>query len=185
MIVLIKKFHVIIVAILVSFLASCAGKVESKTPTNTISSTISEPLAEVKTALQNQPHSLPVQVAIIMDKTGSVNWSRIEQPQLQDFQLLLPLLKKNGGEIAVGTFCYDSNRPLARIRLEQQPMLVNAGFNHPVVPVEPKNQGNAFLAFHWITGSIPQDTPYIVSPNHHDSPMTQTEIVPHLFCTIA
>ncbi|MGD1808747.1 hypothetical protein ACP6PL_25370 [Dapis sp. BLCC M126] len=144
MIVLIKKFHVIIVAILVSFLASCAGKVESKTPTDTISSTISEPLAEVKTALANQPQSLPVQVAIIMDKTGSVEWSRIEQPQLQDFQLLLSLLKKNGGEIAVGTFCYDSNRPLARIRVEQQPMLVNAGFNHPVAPVEPTNQGNAF-----------------------------------------
>ncbi|MGK7922115.1 MAG: hypothetical protein AB4080_19130 [Trichodesmium sp.] len=141
---LIKKPYLIILAILASFLASCAGKVESKTSTNTISSTISEPLAEVKTALQNQPQSLPVQVAIIMDKTGSVNWSRIEQPQLQDFQLLLLLLKKHGGEIAVGTFCYDSNRPLARIRVEQQPVLVNAGFNHPVAPVEPTNQGNAF-----------------------------------------
>ncbi|NEP79316.1 MAG: hypothetical protein F6K39_14765 [Okeania sp. SIO3B3] len=139
-----KKPHVIIVAILTSFLASCAGKVESKTPINTISSTISEPLPEVKTALQNQPQSPPVKIAIIMDKTGSAEWSRIEQPQLQDFQLLSPLLKRSGGEIAVGTFCYDSNRPLARVRVEQQPVLVNAGFNHPVAPVEPKNQGNAF-----------------------------------------
>ncbi|MGB3514151.1 MAG: hypothetical protein WBA93_34075 [Microcoleaceae cyanobacterium] len=139
----IKKSHVIIVTILVSLLASCAGKVDSKTPKNTISSTISEPLSEVKTALQNQPQSPPVKIVIMTDKTGSVNWSRIEQPQLQDFQLLSPLLK-NGGELAVGTFCYDSNRPLARVRVEQQPGLVKAGFNHPVAPVEPKNQGNAF-----------------------------------------
>ncbi|NET45414.1 hypothetical protein [Okeania sp. SIO2B3] len=132
MTVIMKKLHVIIVAILASFLASCAGKVDSKIPTYTISSTISEPLAEVKTALQNQPQSPSVKIAIIMDKTGSVNWSRIEQPQLQDFQLLSPLLKRNGGEIAVGTFCYDSNRPLARVRVEQQPVLVNVGFNHPV-----------------------------------------------------
>lgn len=141
---LIKKPYLIIVAILASFLASCAGKVESKTPTNTIPPTISEPLPEVKTALENQPQLPPVKIAILTDKTGSVEWNRIQQPQLQDFQLLSPLLNKNGGEIAVGTFCYDSNRPLARTRVEQQPMLVNAGFNHPVAPVEPTNQGNAF-----------------------------------------
>ena len=145
MILLIKKPHVIIVAILATLLGSCAGKVESKTPKNTISPTISEPLPEVKTALENQPQSPPVKIVILTDKTGSANWTRIQQPQLQDFQLLSHLLNKNGGEIAVGTFCYDSNRPLARVRVEQQPLLVKATFNHPVTPVEPTNQGNAFI----------------------------------------
>ncbi|MDJ0511475.1 MAG: hypothetical protein QNJ64_19830 [Crocosphaera sp.] len=141
-----KRPYILIILspILASLLASCGGKVESKTPTDTISPTISEPLPEVKTVLENQPQSPPVKIAIIMDKTGSVNWSRIQQPKLEDFQILSLLLQRNGGEIAVGTFCYDSNRPLARIRLEQQPVLVNAGFNHPVAPVEPTNQGNAF-----------------------------------------
>ncbi len=135
---------IIISPILASLLASCGGKVESKTPTETISLTLSEPLPEVKTALENQPQSPPVQIAILTDKTGSVEWTRIQQPQLQDFQVLSLLLQRNGGEIALGTFCYDSNRPLARIRVEQQPVLVNTGFNHPVAPVEPTNQGNAF-----------------------------------------
>ncbi|MCL2934838.1 MAG: hypothetical protein MGG11_22090 [Trichodesmium sp. MAG_R03] len=139
-----KKPHVIIVVILTSFLGNCAIKVESKTPTNTISPIISEPLSEVKTALQNQPQSPPVRLVIITDKTGSADWSRIQQPQRQDFQSLLPLLKINGGELAVGNFCDDSNRPLERVRLEQQPLLEKAVFNHPVPPVEPKNQGNAF-----------------------------------------
>ncbi len=142
----IKRSYILIIlsTILASFLASCAGKVESQTSTNTISPIVSEPLSEVKTALQNQPQLPPIKMVIITDKTGSADWSRILQPQPQDFQSLLPLLRINGGELAIGNFCDDSNRPLERVRVEQQPLLEKAVFNHPVLPVEPKNQGNAF-----------------------------------------
>jgi len=134
----------IILAILASLLVSCAGKVDSKAPSHNTSPTISEPSTEVKKALANQPQSPPVKMVIITDKTGSADWSRIEQPELKDFQSLLLLLKKNGGELAVGNFCDDSNLALARLRVEQQPVLEKAVFNHPVPPVKPTNQGNAF-----------------------------------------
>ena len=141
---ILKIYGILIIISTILPIASCAGKVDGKTSIKTTSPIISEPLPEVKNALQNQARSTPVKVVILIDKTVSADWSRIEGPKTQDVQSSLRLLKINGGELAVGNFCDDSNRPLERVRVEQQPLLEKVVFHHPVPPVEPKNKGNAF-----------------------------------------
>lgn len=102
-------------------------------------------LPEVAAALANQiPLGQPVKVGAMLDKSGSATWTRVEQPQVQDFQKLLPLLQENGGELAVGVICDDSNRSLVRVRIEPPPVLAAGDFNNPQMPVSPEDGGNAF-----------------------------------------
>lgn len=132
---------IILSPIFASLLTSCGGTVESKTPTETVS----QPLPEVKAALENQPQSPPFKAVVLIDKSLSVEGARIKQAKVGDFQVLLDVLQRHGGELAVGTFCSDSNYPLIRIRVEPKPELVNEGFNHPVPPIIPVNEGNALI----------------------------------------
>ena len=102
-------------------------------------------LPEVAEALANQkPLGPPVKIGAMLDKSGSASWTRVEQPRVQDFQKLLPLLLENGGELAVGVICDNSNRSLVRVRIEPRPVLAASGFHNPQMPEEPVNQGNAF-----------------------------------------
>ena len=54
-------------------------------------------------------------MVIIADKIGSGESHPIEQPEKEDLQSLLLLLKKK----AVGNFGEDSNKPLGKLRVEQ------------------------------------------------------------------
>lgn len=64
----------------------------------------------------NQPQSPLEKMVIITDKIGSGESHPIEQPEKEDLQSLLLLLKKK----AVGNFGEDSNKPLGKLRVEQQ-----------------------------------------------------------------
>lgn len=102
-------------------------------------------LPEVAEALATQkPLGKPVKIGVMLDKSGSANWTRVEQPRVEDFQKLLPLLKENGGELAVGVICEDSNRSLVRVRIEQRPVLAASLFKNPQMPQSPEDGGNAF-----------------------------------------
>lgn len=102
-------------------------------------------LPEVAEALANQkPLGPPVKIGAMLDKSGSASWTRVEQPRVKDFQKLLPLLLENGGELAVGVICDNSNRSLVRVRIEPRPVLVASGFHNPQMPQSPEDGGNAF-----------------------------------------
>lgn len=102
-------------------------------------------LPEVAEVLGNQkPLGPPVRIAVMLDKSGSANSTRVEQPGVEEFQKLLPLLLENGGELAVGVICDDSNRSLVRVRIEPPPVLVASSFNNPQMLVSPEDGGNAF-----------------------------------------
>ena len=59
-------------------------------------------------------------MVIITDKIGSGESHPIEQPEKEDLQSLLLLLKKKAVQLAVGNFGEDSNKPLGKLRVEQQ-----------------------------------------------------------------
>ena len=64
----------------------------------------------------NQPQLPLEKMVIIADKIGGGESHPIEQPEKEDLQSLLLLLKKK----AVGNFGEDSNKPLGKLRVEQQ-----------------------------------------------------------------
>ncbi len=106
---------------------------------------LSSGLPEVGEALASQkPLGKPVKIGAMLDKSGSANSTRVEQPGVEHFQKLLPLLLENGGELAVGVICDDSNRSLVRVRIEPRPVLVASGFHNPQMPQSPEDGGNAF-----------------------------------------
>jgi hypothetical protein len=59
-------------------------------------------------------------MVIITDRIGSGESHPIEQPEKEDLQSLLLLLKKKAVQLAVGNFGEDSNKPLEKLRVEQQ-----------------------------------------------------------------
>jgi len=68
-----------------------------------------------------KPHQ-PVKIAIMLDKSASSTRRRVQQLAADDFHSLLDLLRRSGGEIAVGLISDDSNRSLLRLRLESPPV---------------------------------------------------------------
>ena len=73
----------------------------------------------------NQPQSPLEKMVIITDRIGSGESHPIEQPEKEDLQSLLLLLKKKAVQLAVGNFSEDSNKPLGKLRVEQQRKMLN------------------------------------------------------------
>lgn len=60
----------------------------------------------------------PVQVSVVVDKTGSADRNRTPQPDAAAFDPLYELLLQCGGEIAAGVFGSRDNGPLLRLRID-------------------------------------------------------------------
>ncbi|MGQ9635818.1 MAG: hypothetical protein ACUVXB_16460 [Bryobacteraceae bacterium] len=63
----------------------------------------------------------PVRIALLLDQTGSANWTRTPQLRPEDLEPLIELVKRCGGELGLGLIRDQSNRSLVRLRLEQPP----------------------------------------------------------------
>ncbi|MCI0603396.1 hypothetical protein L0156_10325 [bacterium] len=82
-------------------------------------------------AVTQQP---PLKIVVFQDKTASTGWTRTEQLKYEDIQPLVTLIRKHGGELAVGLVAERSNLSLVRVRTDV-----------PLVkPVEPPKNGNVF-----------------------------------------
>ena len=57
----------------------------------------------------------PVKVGVALDKTGSTEPNGVSGATIDDFAILLDLLREQGGEVAVGLIRETSNRPLLRL----------------------------------------------------------------------
>jgi len=63
----------------------------------------------------------PVKIALLLDQTRSTNWTRTPQLRPEDLELLIELIKRCGGELALGLIRDESNRSLVRLRVERPP----------------------------------------------------------------
>ncbi len=82
----------------------------------------------------NQP-APPVKIVCLPDKTASTHWTRVQQVTVEDFDPLIELVCRRGGELAVGLIRDSSNRGLLRLLVPQP----------PEAPVEPDRRMNPFL----------------------------------------
>jgi len=64
---------------------------------------------------------VPFRVALLVDQTGSANWTRTPQLGSEDLEPLIELVKRCGGELGLGLIRDQSNRSLVRLRLERPP----------------------------------------------------------------
>ncbi|MBS1790504.1 MAG: hypothetical protein JST85_22475 [Acidobacteria bacterium] len=63
----------------------------------------------------------PIRIASMIDKTGSANQTRTQQPGADSFKPIIERLHKSGGELSVGLIRDNSNRPLLRLRIDTPP----------------------------------------------------------------
>ncbi|HSK73470.1 MAG TPA: hypothetical protein VK892_17360 [Pyrinomonadaceae bacterium] len=75
----------------------------------------------------------PIKVALLLDKSGSANVTRTNQPSFEDLQPVVDRLKLAGGEFALGLVTDNSNKSLLRLRIEPP----------PVEPAKPADEGDA------------------------------------------
>ncbi len=64
---------------------------------------------------------VPVRIALLLDQTGSANWTQTPQLRREDLEPLIELVKRCGGELGLGLIREQSNRGLVRLRLERPP----------------------------------------------------------------
>jgi len=98
-----KHFYMAALVLLFGTATCSASKAESAAP------------ATVQVALNS------LKIAILLDKTGSANVTRTQQPEPKDFDPLIDLLLKTGGELGVGVIRDQGNRSLLRLRIEVPP----------------------------------------------------------------
>lgn len=107
-----KKFLIAVcltIILLVAGLFGCSGRKEVD-PAKTSHATVSD------VAMCS-----PVKIAEMIDKTGSSNRTRTPTPRAEDFEPLINLLKRCGGELAVGLISDESNRGLLRVAVDSPP----------------------------------------------------------------
>lgn len=75
----------------------------------------------------------PVEIGLMIDKTGSTKWTRTQQLEPEDLKPLIDLLRRTGGEIGVGLISDDSNRSLLRLRVEVPPIEPKVDIQDPQV----------------------------------------------------
>jgi hypothetical protein len=67
--------------------------------------------------------SNPVRVVALLDKTLSTTWTRTEHnPDPSEFEAVISLLRKTGGELAVGLIRDNSNKSLLRLPISPPPL---------------------------------------------------------------
>lgn len=110
---MVEIFILIIAIVFVFGAAQCGGSRESEVITV-------PPPVKVETPPRTPP--VPIRIAVGADKTGSTHWTRTQQLQPDDVEPLIKLLRRSGGEIAVGLISDDSNRSLLRLRIEVPPV---------------------------------------------------------------
>lgn len=99
-------------------------------PTRTNQSTDSKPV----TAEPGDGVCKPVKVAVLQDKTGSIDWTGTPTLKEENLDSLIDLLLYCGGELGFGLISDDSNRGLVRLTIDFP----------PAQPMEPSKEGNPF-----------------------------------------
>lgn len=103
---------------------------KSEIPTKTEASTLAESTSSASPAASPNPSDkskpagkpdAPIRVATMLDKTGSANKTRTQQPGADSFKPVIERLCVSGGELSVGIIRDNSNRPLLRLRIETPP----------------------------------------------------------------
>jgi len=119
----IHKLLVLVALIIASFLfVGCSPDA----PKTHASPAQSPPLAETACS--------PAKIAIMIDSTGSRLRTRTPTATEEDFEPYYDVLKKCGGELAVGLITDDSNQGLLRVRIDVP----------PTKPAPPANEANPF-----------------------------------------
>lgn len=92
---------------------NCGGSHESHLP--------SSPPPAVSTSTTSAV-SNPVRIVVLLDKTQSTTWTRTEHsPDPSEFEAVISLLRKTGGELAVGLIRDNSNKSLLRLQISPAP----------------------------------------------------------------
>jgi hypothetical protein len=77
---------------------------------------------------------VPLKIAILQDKSGSVDSTRTPRITMAQFDILIAALEKRGGSLAFGFIDDDSNKSFTTLRIAAR----------PIPPVEPSKEGNPF-----------------------------------------
>lgn len=64
----------------------------------------------------------PLRIVVIYDISGSMQKAYVDTLKVQDLDILVKLIKTNGGELAFGLLKENSNRPLIRLPIEAPPI---------------------------------------------------------------
>ena len=80
----------------------------------------------------------PSSIAVILDKTASVETLTPWMPSANSFRPVLEAHVHTGGELAVGGVCTDSTLPLQRNRIDEPPLL-DKSLLVPLTPPKPPN----------------------------------------------
>jgi hypothetical protein len=76
----------------------------------------------------------PVKVAVVQDKTGSIDWTGTPTLKEENLDSLIDLLLYCGGELGFGLISDDSNKGLVRLTIDFP----------PAQPIEPSREGNPY-----------------------------------------
>src|SRR5581483_2398997 len=76
----------------------------------------------------------PMKICLLLNRNGRGNRAQVEQIRRDDLVPLLEFLGQSGGELAFGAISSDSSGPLIRLSITPP----------PVVPPQPKKNGNPF-----------------------------------------
>lgn len=119
---------------LAGILAASAAMTLTTGCVDTPGATTPEATAAAPVPTPAPPPGPPVKLGVMNDKTGSAGETRTQQLTAADLDPLIELLRRRGGELALGLITDDSNRPLLRLRLDAP----------PAPPPPPPKEGNAF-----------------------------------------
>ena len=93
------------------------------------------PSSAVVEEAEPTPPPAAVRIVALVDKTASTSWTGVPVVKVEDFDPLLALLARRGGELAVGLIRDQSNRGLLRLKVSPA----------PVAPQPPDPHQNPFL----------------------------------------
>ena len=79
-------------------------------------------VADLQIVEQVQPDRNPLLIAVCPDQTPSRHVYGVPQATVSDFEPLLQILKKNGGDLAICPIRDISNRPLKRCHFDEPPV---------------------------------------------------------------
>jgi hypothetical protein len=117
-----KGLWIMVLPLMLLAMSGCAGEVS----------------ADVNIASMQElvhPPTAPVRIGLCQDITGSTTFNRVDRLSQDNLTKLIQVIKKRGGELAVGTLSDDSDRSMLRLRIEEP----------PVTPREPTPKDNPFV----------------------------------------
>ena len=113
--------------------------------TEMVSSGSTSPVAPPEVTQPNpQDQSPPNKIAVVIDKSVSIQANRIRAVTLNDLNPVFDLIQQYGGELALIAVCDDSNRPASRLRISQPPQFKTEQWKNIRKPTPPPDNSNAF-----------------------------------------